>query len=240
MRFTKKILAGAAAALAVVSGSAAYAAIPDGSGVIHACYKSSNPNQGTLHVIDMTKGQKCAVGESAIDWNQQGPQGPQGIEGQTGPQGSTGPQGPEGPQGPQGPQGIQGEKGDTGPAGPSSLPYAYMKRVQQVDLPNINNSNWVKVASLTLPPATYSVSFTSWAVRTTDNDLNVVCDLKRSGSLIDQNRVADANAASIAMSEVVSSNSTSTVDVYCIATRDDTVILNMRLIASEIQGVTAQ
>jgi hypothetical protein len=115
-----------------------------------------------------------------------------------------------------------------------------VKRVQQVALPNINNSNWVKVASLTLPPATYSVSLTSWAVRTTDNDLNVVCDLKHSGSLVDQNRVADANAATIAMSEIVSSNSTSTVDLYCIATRDDTDILNVRLVASQILGVTAQ
>jgi hypothetical protein len=237
MRFKKKLLAGAAAALAVVSGSAAYAAIPDGSGVIHACYKSSNPNQGTLHVIDTTKGQKCTVGESAIDWNQKGPQGPQGLQG---PQGPTGAQGPEGPQGPQGPQGIQGEKGDTGPAGPSSLPYAYMKRAADVDLPVLNNNNWVKVASLTLPPATYSVTLTGWAVRTTDNDLNVVCNLNYKGALIDQTRVADANAATIAMNEVVSSASTSTVDLYCIASRDDTVIPDMRMVATQIQGVTAQ
>src|SRR5215467_8728868 len=88
MRFTTKLLAGAAAALAVVTGSAAYAAVPDGGGIIHACYRSSNPNQGALHVIDTAKGQSCGQSELALDWNQKGPQGPQGPQGPMGPTGA--------------------------------------------------------------------------------------------------------------------------------------------------------
>jgi len=64
------------AALVVVvvglaAGGIAYASIPDGSGVIHACYKT-NPNVGNLRVIDPSAGGACNPAETALDWSQAG------------------------------------------------------------------------------------------------------------------------------------------------------------------------
>jgi hypothetical protein len=66
----------------LVAGGIAYATIPDGGGVIHACYQK---NQGTLRVIDTDKAQTCASSESPLNWSQTGPQGTQGPPGPTGP-----------------------------------------------------------------------------------------------------------------------------------------------------------
>jgi hypothetical protein len=80
------------AGLALVTASAivagiALASIPDAAGVIHACYGNQF---GILRVIDTAKGQSCRKGETALDWNQQGPPGPQGVAGPQGPQGAPG------------------------------------------------------------------------------------------------------------------------------------------------------
>jgi hypothetical protein len=66
----------------LVAGGIAYATIPDGSGVIHACYQK---NQGALRVIDTDKAQTCSSSESTLTWSQTGPQGQQGPPGPTGP-----------------------------------------------------------------------------------------------------------------------------------------------------------
>ena len=65
----------------LVAGGIAYATIPDGGGVIHACYQK---NQGALRVIDTDKAQTCSSSESPLIWSQTGPQG-------AGPPGPTGP-----------------------------------------------------------------------------------------------------------------------------------------------------
>ena len=94
------------------------AAIPDPSGVIHACYR---PN-GNVRLVDKSS---CTGNETAISWNQTGPAGPPGEAGAQGtpaPQGAPGPQGPPGPQGVAGPQGTQGPQGSTGPQGPQGSP----------------------------------------------------------------------------------------------------------------------
>ena len=75
---------------ALVVGGIAYANIPDAGGVIHACYKKSSPNQGTLRVIDNEKAQACSSSETPLNWSQTGPQGQQGIQGIQGPQGPSG------------------------------------------------------------------------------------------------------------------------------------------------------
>ena len=49
MHISKKLLAGAVVALALITASAAYAAIPDAGGVIHGCY---NKTSGQLRVSD--------------------------------------------------------------------------------------------------------------------------------------------------------------------------------------------
>ena len=66
----------------LVVGGIAYATIPDGGGVIHACYQK---NQGALRVIDTDKAQTCASSESPLIWSQTGQQGQQGPPGPTGP-----------------------------------------------------------------------------------------------------------------------------------------------------------
>lgn len=61
----------------------AVAAIPDGGGVIHACYANGG---GAVRVVD-TSGQNAScdpAGETALAWNQTGPTGPAGPAGPAG------------------------------------------------------------------------------------------------------------------------------------------------------------
>lgn len=71
MNRTSKLLAAVmvAAALLVV-GSAAWATIPDASGVIHACLKNGVPR-----IVDTEAGQSCKPTEQPLDWNQAGQPG---------------------------------------------------------------------------------------------------------------------------------------------------------------------
>jgi type VI secretion system Hcp family effector len=106
-------------------GAAAYAALQDSTGVIHACVD----NKGATRIIDVSV-DECRKNETAISWNQTGPQGlpgapgvngaagPQGAQGVPGPSGSVGPAGADGLPGPPGVPGAQGVAGPAGPAGP--------------------------------------------------------------------------------------------------------------------------
>jgi hypothetical protein len=67
--------------VAAVSGGVAWATIPDGSGQIHACYKSSS---GDLRVIDPSAGGACKPSETALMWSQTGPAGTPGTPGAPG------------------------------------------------------------------------------------------------------------------------------------------------------------
>jgi hypothetical protein len=58
---------------------AVHAFIPSPTGVINGCYKTSNPGQGALVVIDSTA--TCPSGTAALNWNQTGPAGPSGVSG---------------------------------------------------------------------------------------------------------------------------------------------------------------
>jgi hypothetical protein len=115
-------LLGGAVVGAIFAGGAAFAAIPDSSGVINGCYQK---NVGNLRVIDSSAGDSCRPSEIGISWSQTGPQGPpgpqgvQGPKGDTGATGATGATGPVGPVGPPGPKGDTGATGATGPAGPA-------------------------------------------------------------------------------------------------------------------------
>jgi hypothetical protein len=61
-------------AIGLVLGAttAAFASIPDSSGVIHACYD----HHGRLRVIDSDQGQHCKPVEQALEWNAEGSSGP--------------------------------------------------------------------------------------------------------------------------------------------------------------------
>jgi hypothetical protein len=103
----KGLILGAVIAVAL-TGGVAYATIPDGSGVLHACYKQEN---GQLRLVQAAT--DCNPSESAITWNQQGPKGDTG---------NTGPQGPKGDTGAAGPQGASGPSDAyAGTAGPTAL-----------------------------------------------------------------------------------------------------------------------
>lgn len=76
----KRLPAVATIVIALIIGAGiAYASIPGPDGVIHGCYKTSNPAQGALIVIDSAA--SCPSGYTALNWNQTGPQGPAGISG---------------------------------------------------------------------------------------------------------------------------------------------------------------
>jgi hypothetical protein len=74
-------------------GSIAWAAIPDSTGVIHACYANKG---GALRVIDTAATTTCKSTEQPLTWNQQGIQGPAGQQGPQGLKGDPGVQGPAG------------------------------------------------------------------------------------------------------------------------------------------------
>jgi hypothetical protein len=80
-RVTIAVAAAAAVAVAIMGGAIAYASIPDANGVIHGCYTVKG---GSLRVIDTAKGQTCATGQHALNWNQKGTQGPPGPAGVSG------------------------------------------------------------------------------------------------------------------------------------------------------------
>ena len=109
-RTSKLAIAVAVIAVSTVAATMALAAIPDSSGVIHGCFRTTggNGSEGDLRVIDATVS-SCTKQETAISWNQTGPQGPLGPPGPAGPQG---PAGPEGPKGDTGPQGAPAPAGD--------------------------------------------------------------------------------------------------------------------------------
>ena len=107
----KLVVMAALIACAALAGGVAYAAIPDGNGVIHGCYNTGANPSGALRVIDTEAGAKCAKNEKPLAWNQQGPKGDKGDQGDPGPAGPAGPAGPTGATGPQGPQGPAGASG---------------------------------------------------------------------------------------------------------------------------------
>jgi len=78
----KALIIGIVAAFVVTVGAIAYASIPGPDGVIHGCYKTTNPAQGSLIAIDSAA--TCPSGFAALNWNQTGPQGPAGANGVSG------------------------------------------------------------------------------------------------------------------------------------------------------------
>lgn len=88
MKLRGKILVGLAA-LGLIGGGLgvgeAFASIPDGSGIIHACYENA---YGITTIIDNAT-QSCPAGSTSITWNQAGPTGATGATGATGPAGSS-------------------------------------------------------------------------------------------------------------------------------------------------------
>jgi hypothetical protein len=96
MRFGKRGVVLVVAVGALIVGGVSYATIPDGGGVIHACYDKVS---GQVRIYDSQTGKPkgCGPGEVAITWNQRGPSGASGASGPSGPSGAEGASGPAGP-----------------------------------------------------------------------------------------------------------------------------------------------
>ena len=110
------LIAALTTAALTATALAAFAAIPNSStGVIDGCYKGETllgglltAPKGSLRVIDKEAGEKCASGETPIQWNQKGEQGPQGIQGLPGKDGLRGTDGQAGADGQDGADGAPG------------------------------------------------------------------------------------------------------------------------------------
>jgi len=96
LRRSKKVGAflGVAGLAALLAGTVAYATIPESNGIIHGCYLNNaggalppiiGASQGTLRVVDPSKGQACDSNETPLSWNQVGQRGAAGPQGPAGP-----------------------------------------------------------------------------------------------------------------------------------------------------------
>src|SRR3954452_24823166 len=59
----------------------AYAAIPDGGGVVHACFQNVTSANKPVKLLNTSQQTACPKGWSAVSWNQQGRPGPTGVSG---------------------------------------------------------------------------------------------------------------------------------------------------------------
>jgi hypothetical protein len=146
-------------ALVLALGGVAWAAIPDGSGMIHGCY---NTKGGQLSVIDTATGQTCGASQTALNFNQTGPPGRQGI------------------QGVKGDQGIQGVKGDTGATGPSD---SYMASQSETVI-TAGTQGPQEVLALTLPAGNYAIN-AKVTVGSLGSFEHVTCYLNLDGTQLD-------------------------------------------------------
>jgi hypothetical protein len=218
----KKLAIIAAAVAAVAAGSAAFASIPDGGGVIHACYgKPESARPGVLRVIDTGNNEACTSIENTLDWNQTGLTGPTG------------------------PKGDKGDTGNPGQPGPETLSPAFVKRVADKKLPLASSDATALIGSLSLPAGAYVVAMTAYA-RSYGSWLSARCRLYRntkSGTLLDEGWAVsdDALAGVIAMIDVTAGGAAFTVDLYCDSDgKDDNFIRNVALSAYRAGDVNNQ
>jgi collagen triple helix repeat protein/carbohydrate binding protein with CBM5/12 domain len=179
-------------------------AIPAGSGY---------PNQISVWDLMAQVGQQGTAGPA-------GAQGPQGATGPQGPAGATGSQGPAGATGatgPQGPIGLTGAQGATGPTGPS---HAY----------NANGgfnecnpgTNPCTSAQLTLPAGTYVLmtSMNIYPFAPAQTEATITCSYQNaSGPTLSLNYTGGNSINQIIdILGTLSTSSSTTVDVTCVAT----------------------
>jgi hypothetical protein len=161
-----KVVAASAMLAGLGADGAASASIPNGIGVIQACYSNKT---GALKVIDPVKVATCPSKTTSLQWNQTGPQGPAGP---TGAQGGTGPQGPQGPAGSTGPEGPAGVSGYQQATTDFTLPNSALENLS-VSCPS---GNIVLGGGVSGDPGYYQLndsypsSTTSWTVTLASNN----------------------------------------------------------------------
>src|SRR5262245_25025702 len=81
---SRLVTATLAAALMAAIGGVAWAAIPDDTGAVHACYRTGDatkPGGATLSVIDTDNHGACKAGQSTLTLAQPGPSSPKAVTG---------------------------------------------------------------------------------------------------------------------------------------------------------------
>src|SRR3954465_2970355 len=83
----RDLVAGAVLGAVVASAvGVAYAAIPDGGGVVHACFQNVTSANKPVKLLDTAKTATCPSGWKAVSWNQTGQRG---LPGQAGTNGTS-------------------------------------------------------------------------------------------------------------------------------------------------------
>lgn len=192
--------------VAVTSGSAAFAAIPDGNGVIHGCYDNQS-GQLRIYDSDTNAPKGCGSKETSLSWNQQGPQG------------VPGPQGPKGDTGDPGPQGAPGPQGEPGPSD------AYVHRA--ADPVTLSSNAETVVTSLDLPAGKYVISAQALVGSTHDGPIGVSCSLLAfeggayvpgsadNGSFAKLNKQVSLEATTLSDSAAIALDAPGTVKLQC-------------------------
>jgi hypothetical protein len=76
-------------AVAVGGGAVALGAIPDSSGVVHACFQNVTSANKPVKLLDTAKTSACPSGWKPVTWNQKGVPGANGTNGTNGTSGTT-------------------------------------------------------------------------------------------------------------------------------------------------------
>jgi hypothetical protein len=81
----RSLVAGCVVGAVIAAGvGVAYAAIPDGSGVVHACFQNVTSANKPVKLLDTAKSATCPSGWKAVSWNQKGQAGQPGAAGVSG------------------------------------------------------------------------------------------------------------------------------------------------------------
>ena len=214
----------------VMAAAIASAIIPDTAGVIHGCYTKST---GTIRVIDDAV-TKCKQGETALNWNVQGPIGPKGDKGDKGDQGIAGPAGPAGPEGPTGPEGAQGPGGVTDAyigGTPANNPHLFVGI--------ISDNTDHETASVTVPAGKY-VFLGKGTLFNADHFTTATCRLFAGTSELDRvNVIIDLAGFSgpYTLSGAAAFEATTTVRTVCATLSDGVDARNNRLVAIAVTNL---
>jgi hypothetical protein len=200
-------LAGAA------GGGIAYASIPDGEGVIHACYSpnaAAGPSGAQLKIIDREVA-SCPSGQTEVTWSQTGPQGLPGEKGE---------------------KGDKGDAGEAGPPGPSAAFTNYGE-----DYEPIGDGLTRTVASVTVPAGSYVLSAVVSALDVDDLQF-VQCGFVAPGTVHGHFAVLVSDGTEPMLGDVAVAFAANTIFLRCTAHGGRIDVL-AEMIATQVGSVTA-
>jgi hypothetical protein len=204
---------GLVALAAAAAGGIAYASIPDGEGVIHACYSpnaAAGPSGAQLKVID-SEVASCTNGQTEVTWGQTGPQGPPGQTGE---------------------KGDKGDKGDPGEPGPSAAFTNYGAEFEP-----IGDGLTRTVASVTVPAGSYVLSAVVSALDVDDFEW-LQCGFVAPGDVHGHFAVFTGDGTKPMLADATVGFAANTIFLRCRA-NDGTIDALAEMIATKVGSVTA-